>query len=76
MPTRIPEDVVTEIRERVNIVDVISPYVPLKKQGRNLFGVCPFHEERTPSFQSMKTSKFSLFFMWTWGECIQFCDGY
>ncbi|MBX4172476.1 DNA primase [Weissella viridescens] len=50
MPTRIPEDVVTEIRERVNIVDVISPYVPLKKQGRNLFGVCPFHEERTPSF--------------------------
>lgn len=50
MPTRIPEEVVTEIRERVNIVDVISPYVPLKKQGRNLFGVCPFHEERTPSF--------------------------
>ncbi|MBM7617517.1 DNA primase [Weissella uvarum] len=50
MPTRIPEEVVTEIRERVNIVDVISPYVQLKKQGRNLFGVCPFHEERTPSF--------------------------
>lgn len=50
MAARIPEEVVTEIRERVNIVDVISPYVQLKKQGRNLFGNCPFHEERTPSF--------------------------
>lgn len=50
MATRIPEAVVTEIRERVNIVDVISPYVQLKKQGRNLFGNCPWHEERTPSF--------------------------
>jgi len=50
LAARIPENVVTEIRERVNIVDVISPYVQLKKQGRNLFGNCPFHEERTPSF--------------------------
>lgn len=48
--TRIPEHLVEEIRERVNIVDVISPYVQLKKQGRNLFGLCPFHDERTPSF--------------------------
>jgi DNA primase len=48
--TRIPEALVEEIREKVNIVDVISPYVQLKKQGRNLFGLCPFHEERTGSF--------------------------
>lgn len=34
----------------MNIVDVVSPYVALKKQGRNLFGRCPWHEERTPSF--------------------------
>ncbi|WPQ67187.1 DNA primase [Weissella paramesenteroides] len=47
---RIPQNLVEEIRERVNIVDVVSPYVQLKKQGRNLFGKCPFHEERTPSF--------------------------
>ncbi|WP_425508992.1 DNA primase [Weissella coleopterorum] len=32
------------------MVDVVSPYVALKKQGRNLFGRCPWHEERTPSF--------------------------
>lgn len=47
---RIPQNLVEEIREHVNIVDVVSPYVQLKKQGRNLFGKCPFHEERTPSF--------------------------
>ncbi|QDJ58887.1 DNA primase [Weissella sagaensis] len=47
---KIPQQIVEEVRERVNIVDVVSPYVQLKKQGRNLFGKCPFHEERTPSF--------------------------
>lgn len=47
---KIPQQLVEEVRERVNIVDVVSPYVQLKKQGRNLFGKCPFHEERTPSF--------------------------
>ncbi|HIY57518.1 MAG TPA: DNA primase, partial [Candidatus Tetragenococcus pullicola] len=50
MMARIPQNLVEEIREHVNIVDVVSPYVQLKKQGRNLFGKCPFHEERTPSF--------------------------
>ncbi len=50
MATRIPNEVVEEIRQRINIVDVISQHVQLRKQGRNLFGLCPFHEERTPSF--------------------------
>ncbi|MFL1695599.1 DNA primase [Weissella kandleri] len=45
-----PDEVVENIRQNVNIVDVISPYVTLKKQGRNFFGKCPWHEERTPSF--------------------------
>ncbi|MCM0582224.1 DNA primase [Weissella diestrammenae] len=46
----IPNEIVENIRQNVNIVDIISPYVSLKKQGRNLFGKCPWHEERTPSF--------------------------
>ena len=46
----IPEETVNEVRERVNIVDVISQYVQLNKRGKNYFGYCPFHEERTPSF--------------------------
>lgn len=47
---KIPEDVIEQIRSQVNIVDVVSQYVQLKQSGKNLFGLCPFHEERTPSF--------------------------
>ncbi|MEI5905810.1 DNA primase [Bacillus spongiae] len=50
MTGRIPEEKINEIRQSVDIVDVISDYVQLKKQGRNYFGLCPFHGESTPSF--------------------------
>lgn len=50
MAERIAEEKVNEIRQAVDIVDIISDYVQLKKQGRNYFGLCPFHGENTPSF--------------------------
>ena len=50
MAGHIPEEKVDEIRKSANIVDVIGNYVELKKQGRNHFGLCPFHGESTPSF--------------------------
>ncbi|WP_078545592.1 DNA primase [Litchfieldia alkalitelluris] len=53
---RIPEETIEKIRQSVDIVDVISEYVQLKKQGRNYFGLCPFHGENTPSF-SVSTDK-------------------
>ncbi|MDK9679463.1 DNA primase [Lactiplantibacillus argentoratensis] len=50
MANRIPEEKVEQVRSAVNIADFIGQYVQLKKTGKNLFGLCPFHEERTPSF--------------------------
>ena len=43
-------DAVDEVKQRLNIVEVISAYVPLKRAGRNYKGLCPFHAEKTPSF--------------------------
>ena len=47
---RIPESKIEEIRNSVSVVDVISEYVQLRKRGKNYIGLCPFHNEKTPSF--------------------------
>ena len=46
----IPEEVINEIKYRNDIETVISQYVNLKRRGKNLVGLCPFHNEKTPSF--------------------------
>ncbi len=46
----IPENIIDQIRNRTDIVEVISSYVPLKKVGRSYKAPCPFHNEKTPSF--------------------------
>ena len=45
----IGQDELQHIREQVDIVDVISSYIPLTQKGRNFFGVCPFHDDNHPS---------------------------
>lgn len=50
MASRISEKTISEITERISIVDVISPCVPLNKAGKNYKGVCPFHPDKNPSF--------------------------
>ncbi|MDO5145859.1 MAG: DNA primase [Eubacteriales bacterium] len=47
---RYEDDLVEEVREKNDIVDVISQYVSLKKKGASYFGLCPFHNEKSPSF--------------------------
>lgn len=46
----LPEGFIIEIKERNDITDVASSYVNLRKRGRNMVGLCPFHGEKTPSF--------------------------
>lgn len=46
----LPDDFVEDVRQANDIVDIISEYLPLKLKGKNFFGLCPFHNEKTPSF--------------------------
>ena len=46
----IAEHIIEQVREANDVVDVVSDYVQLKRSGRNFFGRCPFHNEKTPSF--------------------------
>jgi DNA primase len=48
--SRIADEIVQEVRDRVDIVDLIGRHLTLKKSGRNYVGLCPFHSEKTPSF--------------------------
>ncbi len=47
---QIPQEVINEIRDRADIVEVVSQYVELRRVGANFSALCPFHEERSPSF--------------------------
>ncbi len=46
----LPDSFLSELKSRCDISDVVSSYVNLKRRGRNLVGLCPFHSEKTPSF--------------------------
>lgn len=46
----IPEEIINEIKYRNDIETVMAPYISLKRRGKNLVGLCPFHNEKTPSF--------------------------
>jgi DNA primase len=46
---KIPYDVILNIKSKVNIVDVISEYLPVEQKGKNYFAICPFHDDHNPS---------------------------
>jgi len=47
---KVPDHVIAEIRDRVDLVELVGGYVTLKRSGKNFLGLCPFHQEKTPSF--------------------------
>ena len=47
---RIHSDTIEEVKERADIYDIISEKVVLKRRGKDFVGLCPFHEEKSPSF--------------------------
>ena len=58
MAGKIPQDFIDELLTRTDIIDVIDAYVPLKKAGKNHKACCPFHEEKTPSFNVNQDKQF------------------
>lgn len=77
MNTGNQNNIVDEIKSRCNIVDVVSRVVPLKKAGSNYKGVCPFHNEKTPSFIVSETKQiFTCFGCGATGNVLTFVMRY
>ena len=73
---RFSDEFLTELRMRTDIEQLISAYVPLKRRGKNLVGLCPFHNEKTPSFTVYpETQSYYCFGCGAGGEAVNFiCD--
>jgi DNA primase len=70
---QIPDDKVQEVRDRVDIVDLVGRYVELRRSGRNYVGLCPFHQERSPSFNVNPALKgYKCFGCGAGGDAIRF----
>ncbi len=73
----IPQSIIDEIEEKTDIVELISSYFPLKRNGNNFKALCPFHNEKTPSFIiSAKKQIFHCFGCGAGGGVIQFMMQY
>ena len=58
---RYSDDIIEEVRMKNDIVDVVSQYVKLNKRGSTYFGLCPFHNEKTPSFSVTPAKQAGMF---------------
>ncbi|MFQ6673290.1 MAG: DNA primase [Fidelibacterota bacterium] len=74
---RVPQETIDQIRDRADILDIVSDYVELRRRGRNFFGLCPFHQEKTPSFSVAPDKQiFHCFGCGTGGNAITFLMEY
>ncbi len=70
---RISADVISEVKQRADIVTVISEHIALRKRGKDYMGLCPFHEEKSPSFSVSPTKQlYYCFGCNTGGDAIKF----
>ena len=58
MPPLISKDIISQVVERTEIVSLVQAYLPLKQAGKNFVGLCPFHQEKTPSFTVNRDKQF------------------
>jgi len=73
----ISEEVINEIRSSVDIIDIISGYIPLTGKGKNFFGVCPFHDDHSPSMSVSKDRQiFKCFSCGAGGNVFTFVKDY
>ena len=69
----IPEEFIQDLKNRIDIVSLVGSYVTLKRAGRNMLGLCPFHNEKTPSFVVSKDrNTFHCFGCGVGGDAITF----
>ncbi|MEG3639964.1 DNA primase [Magnetococcus sp. PR-3] len=68
-----PDSYLDQLKERVDIIDVVERQLPLKKRGRNWLGLCPFHQEKTPSFNvNQEKGYYKCFGCGASGDAIKF----
>ena len=66
---RVPEETIDQIRQSVDIVDIISEHVMLDKRGKKFLGLCPFHDDSKPSF-NVSQDKLGMCCYITDGACV------
>lgn len=75
--TRIPKELIDEIRLKSDIVETVASYIPLQRKGKNFVGLCPFHEDNNPSLSvNPERQIFKCFVCGTGGNVFSFIEQY